>query len=223
MSAGGHGHRGARAAAVTAFLTRRDEPDLVHVDLERGPLLAFLAFPGADGQVALDNYRITLREPVLRRLGVGPETGTVVPVGNSPLVLPVANCDRELHAFGSAVAAIETKRFGIFPEVAHQRNLCKCHNRFLFLRRLARFASSACQLAGLARDSGSRSCPAIRFWRGHGGAFAEVSPPSRWLCRYSRPSRPAPLTKAPSYLRVTLYRPGFARTSVASQARSFSR
>src|ERR1019366_4561277 len=28
------------------------------------------------------------------------------------------------------------------------------------------------KLAGLARDGGSRSCPAIRFLRGHGGAFA---------------------------------------------------
>src|ERR1035437_7781323 len=135
-------------------------------------LLAILAFPAAKGQLAEDNDRLALRQPLLGRLRRLAEAQALVPVGHPRVFLAAVHRNRELHAFGLSVAAIETEHLGVLAQVAHQLHFCESHLVSSFCAGWRALLLLRAQLAGLARDGGSRSCPAIRFLRGHGGAFA---------------------------------------------------
>src|ERR1019366_5927559 len=174
VAAGVRGRRltvaGAAAGAIATAV--RHELDVVRDDLGGMALLAVLAFPIAKGQLAEDNDRLALLQPLLGRLRRLAETQALVPVGHLVVFLAAVHRDRELHAFGLSVAAVETEHFGVFAQVAHQLHFCESHLVSSFRAGWRALLLLRAQLAGLARASGSRSCPAIRFLRGHGGAFA---------------------------------------------------
>src|ERR1017187_10413470 len=129
-------------------------------------LLAVLAFPLAKGQLAEDNDRLALLQPFLGRLRRLAEAQAVVPVGHLVVVLAAVHRNRELHTFGLSVAAFETEHLGVLAQVAHQLHFCESHlvSSFCAGWRALLLLLQA-QFAGLARGSGSRSCPAIRFLR----------------------------------------------------------
>src|ERR1019366_2769019 len=117
----------AGAAAGSIASTVRNELDVIRDDLGGMPLLAVLAFPVAKGQLAEDNDRLALLQPLLGRLRRLAEAQALVPVGHFVVVLAAVHCDRELHAFGLSVAAVETEHLGVLAQVAHQLHFCESH------------------------------------------------------------------------------------------------
>src|ERR1035441_2624577 len=166
----------AGAAAGSIATAARRELDVVRDDLGGMALLAVLAFPIAKGQFAEDNYSLALLHPFLGRLRRLAEAQAVVPVGYLVVFLAAVHRNRELHALGLSVAAVETEHLGVLAQVAHQLHFCESHlvSSFCAGWRALLLLLQA-QFAGLARASGSRSCPAIRFLRGHGGALPEAN------------------------------------------------
>src|ERR1035437_4747266 len=71
---------GAAAGSIGAAV--RHELDVVRDDLGGMALLAVLAFPVAKGQLAEDNDRLALLQPLLGRLRRLAEARSVVPVGH---------------------------------------------------------------------------------------------------------------------------------------------
>src|ERR1019366_5141779 len=116
---------GAAAGSIAGAV--RHELDVVHGDLGGMTLLAVLAFPLAKGQLAEENDRLALLQPLLGRVRRLAEAQAVVPVGHFVVVLAAVHCDRELHTFGLSVAAVETEHFGVLPQVAHQLHFCESH------------------------------------------------------------------------------------------------
>src|ERR1017187_5822754 len=163
---------GAGAAAGSIATAVRHELDVVRDDLGGMPLLAVFAFPVAKGQFAEDNDRLAFLQPLLGRFRRLAEAQALIPVGYLVVVLAAIHRDRELHSLGLSVAAVETEHFGVLAQVAHQLHFCESHLVSSFCASWRALLLLRAQLAGLARGSGSRSCPAIRFLRGHGGAFA---------------------------------------------------
>src|SRR5450759_3839097 len=142
-------------------------------------LLAILAFPVAKGQLAENNHRLALLQPLLGRLRRLAEAQAVEPVSHLVVFLAAVHRNRELHTFGLSVAAVETEHFGVLAQVAHQLHFCESHLVSSFCASWRALLRLRAQLAGLARGSESRSSPTmasrsvwIRFQRGHGGAFA---------------------------------------------------
>src|ERR1019366_5021230 len=88
-------------------------------DLGGMPLLAILAFPVAKGQLAEDNDRLALLQPLLCRLRRLAEAQALVPVGYPVVFLAAVHREGELHAFGLSVAAVETEHLGVLAQVAH--------------------------------------------------------------------------------------------------------
>src|ERR1019366_6896807 len=168
----GRGRLAGAGAAAGSIATVRHELDVVRDDLGGMPLLAVLAFPVAKGQLAEDNYSLALLQPLLGRLRRLAEAQAVVPVGHLVVVLAAVHRDRELHTFGLSVAAVETEHLGVLTQVAHQLHFCESHLVSSFCASWRALLRLRARLAGMARGSGSRSCPAIRFLRGHGGAVA---------------------------------------------------
>src|ERR1035441_3385433 len=117
----------AGAAAGSIASTVRHELDVVRDDLGGMALLAVLAFPLAKGQLAEDNDRLALLQPLLSRLRRLAEAQALVPLGHFVVVLAAVHCDRELHALGLSVAAVETEHFGVLAQVAHQLHFCESH------------------------------------------------------------------------------------------------
>src|ERR1017187_9078293 len=117
----------AGAAAGSIATAVRHELDVVRDDLGGMALFAVLAFPLAKGQLAEDNDRLALLQPLLGRLRRLAEAQTVVPVGYLVVFLAAVHCDRELYTFGLSVAAVETEHFGVLPQVAHQLHFCESH------------------------------------------------------------------------------------------------
>src|ERR1019366_8750169 len=118
---------GAGAAAGSIASTVRNELDVIRDDLGGMALLAVLVFPVAKGQLAEDNDRLALLQPLLGRLRRLAEAQTLEPVGHLAVVLAAVHCDRELHTFGLSVAAVETEHLGVLAQVAHQLHFCESH------------------------------------------------------------------------------------------------
>src|ERR1039458_6430606 len=117
----------AGAAAGSIASTVRHELDVVRDDLCGMALLAVLAFPLAKGQLAKDNDRLALLQPLLGRLRCLAEAQTVEPVGDLAVFLAAVHRDRKLHAFGLSVAVVETEHLRVLAQVAHQLHFCESH------------------------------------------------------------------------------------------------
>src|ERR1039457_3954499 len=115
----------AGAAAGSIATAVRHELDVVRDDLGGMALLAVLAFPLAKGQLAEDNDRLALLQPLLGRLRRLAEAQALIPVRYLVVVLAAVHRDRELHTFGLSVAAVETEHFGVLAQVAHPLHFCE--------------------------------------------------------------------------------------------------